>query len=127
MVAHKCTPLRNTVRHRQGAAAVERKAAVESGRSKSGRGKAAVDALRTALAAALRPLSDLERLSETAAAFRSIALLHAAAFRSATAAPCRCRTVFRSGVHLQPPQVAHMGTLQKIARAQSDSDVERPP
>ena len=27
MVAHKCTPLRNTVRHRQGAAAVVRKAA----------------------------------------------------------------------------------------------------
>ena len=27
MVAHKCTPLQNTVRHRQGAAAVERKAA----------------------------------------------------------------------------------------------------
>ena len=29
MVAHKCTPLRNTVQHRPGAVAVERKAAAK--------------------------------------------------------------------------------------------------
>ena len=41
MVAHKCTPLRNTVRHRQGAAAVERRAAaVERRAAESGRSRA---------------------------------------------------------------------------------------
>ena len=50
-------------------------------------------ALRTA-AAALHTTAAAFR--PTAAAFRSTA----AAFRSTAAAPCRCRTVFRSGMHL---------------------------
>ena len=63
MVAHKCTPLRNTVRHRhrQGAAAVERKAAaVASVRSsaESGRGKAESDTVWP-LSGLLRPVPTL--------------------------------------------------------------------
>ena len=166
MVAHKCIPLRNTVQHRQGAAAVERKAAAVERKAaaverkaaaverkaaaverkaaaverkaaavewkaaavvwreaacssaESGRGKvesdtaASPDVLRPlayrSTAAAVRSTTAVYRSTAAAlrsivAAFRSIAAAFrttAAAFRSTAAAPCRCRTVFRSGVHL---------------------------
>ena len=48
MVAHKCTPLRNTVRHRQGAAAVERKAAAVVRRAAAIERKAAAVVRRAA-------------------------------------------------------------------------------
>ena len=65
MVAHKCTPLRNTVRHRQGAAAVVRRAAAVKAESNTVWPLSALLrpaptlALSRPLTALLRPLSDL--------------------------------------------------------------------
>ena len=74
----------------------------ESGhsRSKSGSSRAVSGRRASELAAVERRAAKLCRFPPTAAAFRSTATLHKVCMPFSEGCSCRCRTVFRSGVHL---------------------------